>query len=104
MESVKNTRDLGHKIAYSDLSWRLAPFFRFLLTIGYPPTTMIQDKEKELERLKAEVARLEESNKARLAQFYQLAEAKHQLEVSMERGRKTANIRAEMLKNFETIF
>ena len=64
---------------------------------------MIQDKEKELERLKAEVARLEESNKARQAQFDQLAAAKHQLEVSIEQGKKTADIQAEALKNFETI-
>ena len=64
---------------------------------------MIQDKEREVERLKAEVARLEESNKARQAQFDQLAAAKHQLEVSVERGKKVADIRAEVLKNFETI-
>ena len=64
---------------------------------------MIQDKEKEVERLKAEVARLEESNKARQAQFDQLAAAKHQLEVSVERGNKTADSRAEALKNFEMI-
>ena len=64
---------------------------------------MFQDKEREVERLKAEVARLEESKKARQAHFDQLAAAKHQLEVSVERGENRADIRAEALKNFEMI-
>src|SRR3954471_14964415 len=64
---------------------------------------MIQDKEREVERLKAEVTRLEESNKSRQAQFDQLAAAKHQLEVSVEQGKKAAAIREEALKNFEMI-